>query len=157
MHRLQELVRLHRLGRTTREVARMLGMGRNTLAAYAEALREAGLLDGDPRALPEAEALRAAVTARMPTPAPRPPPASTVDTWKEEIDRQRTKGAQPTAIHDWLRLNAKGYAGSVSAVRRLCRRLARERGPVAEDVVSRRLASSNEAALSSGRKQFSRT
>jgi hypothetical protein len=38
MHRLQELVRLHRLGRTAREVARMLGMGRNTLAAYAKAL-----------------------------------------------------------------------------------------------------------------------
>ena len=46
MHRLQELVRLHRLGRTAREVASMLGMGRNTFSAYAKALDAAGLLEG---------------------------------------------------------------------------------------------------------------
>lgn len=47
MHRLQELVRLHRLGRTAREVASMLGMGRNTFSAYAKALDAAGLLEGE--------------------------------------------------------------------------------------------------------------
>ena len=44
MHRLQELVRLHRLGRTTRAIARMLGMGRNTITTYVGALTRAGLL-----------------------------------------------------------------------------------------------------------------
>ena len=137
MHRLQELVRLHRLGRTAREVARMLGMGRNTLSAYAKALGAAGLLEGEAGTLPAAEVLHAAVTAHLPPPTPRPPPPSTVALWREEIDRQRMKGAQPQAIHDWLRLHATGYAGSVSAVRRLCRRLTGERGPAPESIALR--------------------
>jgi len=145
-HRLQELVRLHRLGRTAREVARMLGMGRNTLAAYAKALGAAGLLEGEAGALPAAEVLRAAVTAHMPPPTPRPPPPSTVEPWREEIDRQRMKGAQPTAIHDWLRLHATSYAGSVSAVRRLCRRLAGERGPAPESIAIRVETAAGEVA-----------
>lgn len=137
MHRLQELVRLHRLGRTAREVARMLAMGRNTVAAYARALGAAGLLAGDPASLPAAEVLHAAVLARLPPAPPRPPAPSTVAPWREEVDRLRVGGAQPQAIHDWLRLHAAGYAGSVSAVRRLCRRLAGERGPAPESIAIR--------------------
>jgi len=146
MHRLQELVRLCRLGHTERDVARMLGMGRNTLSGYARALEKAGLLAGEAGALPGAEELRAAVTAHRPPPSPRPPAPSKVEAWREEIDRQRMKGARPTAIHDWLKLEAAGYAGSVSAVRRLCRRLARERGPVPEDVVIRVETAAGEVA-----------
>jgi hypothetical protein len=44
---------------------------------------------------------------------------------------------QPIAIHDWHRLNMSGYAGSAAAVRRMARRLDRERGPRAEDVAIR--------------------
>jgi transposase len=41
----------------------------------------------------------------------------------------------PTAIHDYLRLQqAPQYTGSLSAVKRLCARLDRERGPLATDV-----------------------
>jgi transposase len=146
MHRLQELVRLHRLGRTARDIARMLGMGRNTVRAYAKALGVAGLLDGEAAQLPGADVLRAAVLAHLPAPPVRPPPPSKAERWREDIDVQRRRGAQPTAIHDWLRLNAPGYTGSVSAVRRLCRRLDRERGPVAEDVVIRVETAAGEVA-----------
>ena len=146
MHRLQELVRLHRLGRTAREVARMLSMGRNTVAAYARALGAAGLLTGDPASLPAAEVLHAAVVARLPPAPPRPPPPSTVALWREEIDRLRLGGAQPQAIHDWLRLHASGYAGSVSAVRRLCRRLTGERGPAPESIAIRVETAAGEVA-----------
>ena len=40
MHRLEELVRLHRKGVGSRAVARMLGMGPNTERRYRQALRQ---------------------------------------------------------------------------------------------------------------------
>ena len=49
MDRLQELVRLHRMGTGAREVARLLRMGPNTERDYRAALRAAGLLDGSVR------------------------------------------------------------------------------------------------------------
>jgi DNA-binding NarL/FixJ family response regulator len=45
MHRLQELVRLHRQGTGDREVARLLGMSPNTERLYREALTKAELLE----------------------------------------------------------------------------------------------------------------
>ena len=56
MHRLQELVRLHRLGTGVREVARLLRMGPNTERQYRLALAQAGLLAGDAAELPSREA-----------------------------------------------------------------------------------------------------
>ena len=50
MHRLQELVRLHRLGKRVRDVAVLLKMGRSTEQKYRRALESAGLLKGDARA-----------------------------------------------------------------------------------------------------------
>jgi hypothetical protein len=49
MHRLQELVRLHRMGTGAREVARLLAMSPNTERVYREALQKAELLAGDPK------------------------------------------------------------------------------------------------------------
>ena len=46
MHRLQELVRLYRLGEGARSIARQLRMSPNTEREYRNALKEAGLLDG---------------------------------------------------------------------------------------------------------------
>jgi hypothetical protein len=48
MHRLQELVRLHRLDTGEREAARLLGLGPNTERRYRDALAVAGLLEGSP-------------------------------------------------------------------------------------------------------------
>ena len=61
MHRLQELVRLHRLGTTARHVARLLGLSPNTERRYREALEGAGLLQGEVDADPDLEVLTAAV------------------------------------------------------------------------------------------------
>jgi hypothetical protein len=44
MHRLQDLVRLFRMGRSAQDVTRLLKMGRNAVDAYRDALPEAGLL-----------------------------------------------------------------------------------------------------------------
>lgn len=66
MHRLREVVRPHRLGASGRVTARRLQIGRNTLRRYREALAKAGLLAGAPDALPEPEALAAALAAHLP-------------------------------------------------------------------------------------------
>ncbi len=46
MHRLQELVRLHRMGTGKREVARLLKMSPRIELEYRKALSKAGLLEG---------------------------------------------------------------------------------------------------------------
>jgi DNA-binding CsgD family transcriptional regulator len=45
MHRFHEVARLHRLGLSSRKIARILKIGRNTLRSHLSALRAAGLLD----------------------------------------------------------------------------------------------------------------
>ena len=61
VHRLQEAVRLHRLGRSERKIARDLRMSRNTVQQAFKAFRAAGLLDGAPAALPGVPALKQAL------------------------------------------------------------------------------------------------
>jgi DNA-binding IclR family transcriptional regulator len=65
MYRLQDLVRLHRLGTSVR-LARRLGMSPNTERTYRHALAAQGLLAGDPDALPELETLRHAIETALP-------------------------------------------------------------------------------------------
>lgn len=63
MHRLQELVRLHRFATGPRETARLLDMSPKT-----------ELLDGDPNNLPELEVLKAAVREQIPDTLPHAAP-----------------------------------------------------------------------------------
>ena len=72
MHRLQELVRLHRLGHDTRTVARLLGMSPNTERDYRLLLKPHGLLQGDPKQLPELLDLQELVRASRPPPSQSP-------------------------------------------------------------------------------------
>ena len=133
MHRLQEVIRLHRLGRSGRAIARQLRIGRNTVGAYLDAVSEAGLLEGSADELPAVDVLRAVAEEHVPSREP-PQQVSTAETWREVISGLREKGAGPKAIHDWLRLHGQGYEGSLSSIKRMCRRLDRERGPRATDV-----------------------
>ena len=133
VHRLQEVVRLHRLGRSKRQIERELRMGRRTITRALDAFEAAGLLGGEAASLPEAGELAAAMTAAQPA-KPAPQQISTVASWRAEIERLRRKGAGPTAIHDWLRLNVEDYAGSLSAVKRLCAALKRSEPPDPDDV-----------------------
>jgi hypothetical protein len=78
MHRLQELVRLHRLGTGAREVARLLGLGPNTERRYREALLAAGVLDGSLDTIPALEELKAAVLQHAPPALPHQQQSSLV-------------------------------------------------------------------------------
>jgi transposase len=129
MHRLQELVRLHRLGTGAREVARLLVMSPNTEREYREAFARAGLLEGEADDLPELHALKAVLPQRLP-----PQQTSSIAAWQAEVERLRRKGCGPRAIFDHLRTHRSDFHGSYDAVKRLCRSNAKVAGPQPEDV-----------------------
>ena len=133
MHRLQELVRLYRLGEGARSIARQLRMSPNTERGYRRALKLAGLLDGDAESLPDLAVLRLAVEAYKPT---RPPPQheSSVERWREHVEGFVTAGAAPKAIFDRLRIEHEEFSGSLSAIKRMVAGIAKERGVRAQDV-----------------------
>jgi transposase len=133
MHRLQELVRLHRRGMGAREVARLLRMSPNTERQYRVALKAAELLDGKDSLLPELEVLRRAVEQAFPKVVPAQT-VSSVEKWAEAIEKMVEAGATPTAIYDRLRLEEETFCGSLSAIKRFCRHIKRVRGIQAEDV-----------------------
>ena len=91
MHRLEEMVRLHRLGTTKHEVARMLVMSPNTERVYRGALAAAGLLDGPVDTLPSLAELRAAVVTHHP-PKLAPQQMSLVEELRERIETLRRRG-----------------------------------------------------------------
>ncbi len=133
MSRLQELVRLHRMGVSARRSARMLGMSRNTVRTYQTALAAAGLLSGSVDELPELDALRRAVDEREASRKPAQE-VSSVNNWLERIQALSEDGNGPKAIYDLLRLEDPDFTGSYDAVKRLCRRLRRERPVRPSDV-----------------------
>jgi hypothetical protein len=65
MHRLQELVRLHRLGVTELRAAKELRMGRNTAREYRRAIAAAGLLDGNAGELRDRSAAPGCAASRI--------------------------------------------------------------------------------------------
>lgn len=133
MHRLVELVRLHRQGLKTRDVARLLGMSPNTERRYREALEPSGLLKGPADDVPELEELKAIVRENLPLTTPEQQ-LSSIEQWRERIASLRSDGLGPRAVYDRLRVEDEDFSGSLSAVKRMCLRLATEQGPRAEDV-----------------------
>lgn len=134
MHRLQELVRLHRLGTGAREVARLLGMSPNTERDYRKALDDAGLLEGDAEQLPELAVLRAVIEAVKPE-QPLKQHESSVEKWRAEISKLVDEGATPKAIHDHLTTKPDSdFSGSLSAVKRMCAQLRADKHIAAKDV-----------------------
>lgn len=130
MDKLRELVRLHRQGRGAREIARVLRMSPNTERLYRQRLQEAGLYDGPVDELPSLDALQAAVQPPR-TPAQE---RSSIEVWQAEIEALLAKGHGPTGVHEVLCTRDATFDGSLSAVKRLCARLLRNRGPRPEDV-----------------------
>lgn len=136
MHRLQELVRLHRLGTGSREVARLLSMSPNTERAYRVALETAGLLQGSAGELPPLEMLKAGVLGASPKPQPPPQQQSTIARWRPQVEAMLVdKRMRPKAI--WRRLreqHADAFEGTYPQVKRMCKSIRRERGVEPQDV-----------------------
>jgi transposase len=134
MHRLQELVRLHRLGTGIRERSRLLGMSTRTERTYRVELARAGLLEGVVDALPALEVLRAAVEQAMPVATSRVVETS-VDKHLAVLEAAASKALSPKAVWDKLCRDEPGFTGSYSAVKRAMRRFRKSQGVRAEDVV----------------------
>jgi transposase len=133
MDRLQELVRLHRMGTGAREVARVLGMSPNTEREYRLALTAEGLLAGEVGDLPMLEVLRAAIERRLPSTAP-PQMVSSIESLRDKIEDFAEKGLKPQAIYDRLKLEDKDFTASFWAVRAVWRKWKKALGVRAEDV-----------------------
>lgn len=134
MHRLQELIRLHRLGTKAREIARMLKMSPNTERKYREALHAGKLLEGPAEEIPQMEVLKLAINQALPPPEAAYQQVSSVDGWSDKITKMVEGGATPTAIYDRLRLEEEEFQGSLSAIKRICLRIKKAKGVRAEDV-----------------------
>ena len=134
MHRLQELVRLHRLGTGAREVARLLKMSPNTERTYRQALVAAGMLEGEAEELPSLEQLKEAVLREHPPAKPPRQETSSIEAWAERIRGLMADGLGARAIYDRLRMEDESFTGSVWAVKRKCRALRKAEGIRAEQV-----------------------
>lgn len=120
MHRLQELVRLHRRGTGAREVARLLRVSPNTEREYRRALAAEGLLAGDADEVPPLEALRAAVERHLPVVAP-PQMVSTAAPVRARIVELAELGLKPKAIFERLQREDPVFKASFWAVRGIWR------------------------------------
>ncbi len=133
MHRLQELVRLYRLGEGARSIARQLRMSPNTERVYRNALKEAELLEGDAESLPDLAVLRLALETHKPVKRTTQH-ASSVERWRKQVESLVADGAAPKAIFDRLRIEHGEFSGSLSAIKRMVAGITKERGVRAEDV-----------------------
>lgn len=133
MHRLVELVRLHRMGTAPREVARLLVMGPNTERQYRLAIDAAGLLRGELHELPELEVLKAAVLSQRP-PVVAPQQVSSLEAFRGAVEEGLSKGRGPRSIFDHLRLTHAEFTGTYSAVKRMVKAIRRARGVQPGDV-----------------------
>lgn len=104
MHRLDELVRLHRMKKGAHEIARKLKIGPNVERKYRLAFKAEGLLEGPEDELPSLEELRAAVDKHYPKPELPPQQVSSLEPFRQRIEMYLEKRLGPRAIFDRLRL-----------------------------------------------------
>ena len=123
MHKLQELVRLHRQGRSARDAAQLLRISRNTVRGYLTAFQKAELLEGSVDELPSMEALKGAAPKRKPRQE-----TSTIAVWIPRIQRMTTAGAGPRAIYDLLSYPARFHQLNPAKPYRFLRRAIGRRG-----------------------------
>lgn len=98
MHRVQELVRLHRFGVGARERARLLKMRPNTERRLRDTLSSHGLLEGPPDVLPDVSELRGVFEEILEkTHTPRQE-RSSVEKWLEKIQTHLDDGMGPKAL-----------------------------------------------------------
>lgn len=132
MHRLQELVWLHRTGTKTREISRILKMSPNTQRNYRRALEQYKLLNGDPMDIPDFETLKNAVICAMPSPKLPKQQRSRIESFRPQIEKLLEAGLGPKVL--WQRLieltrdSEKPFEGSYSQVKRMCRTILQKKG-----------------------------
>lgn len=115
---IREILRHLKLGRKIREIARELGVHRQTIREYRQVALEKGWLTAPE--LPSLSEIDAVWAAR--TPAPPAGPASCVEPHRDKVLRLRTQGVEVTALWQILR-DEDQFTGSYASVLRFVRRL----------------------------------
>lgn len=116
---IHEVVRLLRGGTSDRDIVKLVGVNRRTVARYRQWAGQQGYLEG---ALPTTAEIERRLSATCPGTLP-PQQISSVERYREQIVGYRTRGMEAAAIR--VRLEEEhGHPVSYSAVWRLVRRLA---------------------------------
>jgi transposase len=108
---------LFRAGHSERQVARELGVARETVRRYRKWAAGQGLLEGE---LPPLEELQPLLDQTLPATQP-PQNCSSVETYKAQVKQLLKHEVEIAAI--WERLKERGFRGSYSSVYRFVRRL----------------------------------
>ncbi len=114
---IRELIRQARLGQSNRQIARNLKTSRDTVSKYRQWAEEKGLLGGP---LPPAGDLEHLLAEAF-DPSPPPKAISTVEPFRSFVQDQRRQNVEIQAIYQ--RVQAQGFLGSYSAVRRFVNNL----------------------------------
>lgn len=112
---IREIVNQLRLGASDRQVSQDMEIDRRTVKRYRKWAQEHGLLEGRLPGLEEIQEL----AARTLTTTPPPQNVSTVEPYREMVEKLVMAEVETTAIHE--RLKERGYEGSYSAVYRFVR------------------------------------
>ena len=116
MHILRDLLHRLRAGESQRQVARDLGLSRETVAKYRHLAAAHGFLSTD-QALPDEGMLQALFQAN----AQPPQTPSSVEPYREVVEALLEQGVEMVAIHARLSQD-HGYTGSYSSLRRFVAR-----------------------------------
>lgn len=84
MHRLQDVVRLHRLGASARRIAKQISMGRDTIRIYLAVLSQAAPSEEPVDSLPEIDEARTLVLEQIDSSEPTAQQSS-VERFEDEI------------------------------------------------------------------------
>jgi transposase len=114
---LREILRRLRKGQSDRAVAEVLGIDRKTVGRYHSWAAEQGLLDGP---LPPLGELHQLVQETLNSASP-PQNVSSVEPYRELVEKLRRDGVEIAAIHE--RLKERGYTASYASVHRFVRNL----------------------------------
>jgi transposase len=114
---IQEIIRRLRAGQSNKAIHEELGIHRSTVKKYREWAEAHQLLEGD---MPDLETLWELLEETLPQ-APPPRPVSSVEPYREMVERLRREGVEIKAIH--ARLQERGYEGHYQSVWRFVRRL----------------------------------
>jgi transposase len=114
---VREMLRRLRKGQSDRALARAMGIDRKTVGRYRTWAGELGLLEGP---LPPLEELSRLMQETLKN-EPPPQNVSSVEPYRELVQRLRREGVEIAAIYQ--RLMERGYTGSYSSVHRFVRNL----------------------------------
>lgn len=114
---IHEIIRRLRAGQSDRAIQADVGVHRLTVKRYRQWATEQNLLEGE---LPDLERLQELLDSTLPQSAP-PQNVSSVEPYREMVERLRQEGVEIKAIHE--RLQERGYAGHYQSVWRFVQRL----------------------------------